>query len=244
MEKPDVDFIQGVSPAIAIEQKANTKNPRSTVGTTTEIYDYLKLLFARIGKTISPISNKEVQRDTVTSVVDYIYNNDDGEKVMIYAPLHVSPGRTLEQELNILLSKGFSRVKIGEEILRVEEALDNIENYHKIEDILILIDRSSIIQDDEDNQYRIADSIQTAFFEGHGSCIIEILGKNVKEFSDKFELDGISFEEPSVNLFSFNNPYGACKRCEGFGKILGIDENLVIPDKSLSVYEGAIPSTH
>jgi excinuclease ABC subunit A len=240
MEKPDVDYIQGVSPAIAIEQKANTKNPRSTVGTTTEIYDYLKLLFARIGKTISPISQQIVKRDTVTSVVDFIYQFNDGDKAMIFAPLHINPKRTLEQELNILLSKGFSRIKIEEEILRVEEALAQIRNYQNIEDILILIDRTSIIHDDEDNQYRMADSIQTAFFEGHGSCIVEILGNQIRTFSDRFELDGMVFEEPSVNLFSFNNPYGACKRCEGFGKILGIDEDLVIPDKSLSVYEGAI----
>jgi excinuclease ABC subunit A len=240
MEKPDVDFIQGISPAIAIEQKANTKNPRSTVGTTTEIYDYLKLLFARIGKTISPVSHQEVKRDTVTSVVDFIYKYKDGDKVMIFAPLHINPGRTLEQELNILLSKGFSRIKIRDEIIRVEDGLNEIDYYNKIEDILILIDRISVIQGDEDNQYRIADSIQTAFFEGHGSCVVEIMGKPVKTFSDRFELDGINFEEPSVNLFSFNNPYGACKRCEGFGKILGIDEDLVIPDKSLSVYEGAI----
>lgn len=240
MEKPDVDYIQGVSPAIAIEQKANTKNPRSTVGTTTEIYDYLKLLYARVGKTISPISNQKVKRDTVTSVVDFIYQFHDGDKAMIYAPLHINPKRTLEQELNILLSKGFSRIKIEEEILRVEDALDQVENFDSVEDILILIDRTSVIHEDEDNQYRLADSIQTAFFEGHGSCIIEIVGKKIKAFSDRFELDGLVFEEPSVNLFSFNNPYGACKRCEGFGKILGIDEDLVIPDKSLSVYEGAI----
>ena len=240
MEKPDVDFIQGVSPAIAIEQKANTKNPRSTVGTTTEIYDYLKLLYARIGKTYSPISHKEVKRDTVTSVVDWIYSFHEGDKVMIFAPLHINPKRTLEQELNILLSKGFSRIKIGEEVILVENALTGLEKYPEIEDIQVLIDRTSVLHDDEDNQYRIADSIQTAFFEGHGYCIVDIPGKTIKEFSDRFELDGIIFEEPSVNLFSFNNPYGACKKCEGFGKILGIDEDLVIPDKSLSVYEGAI----
>jgi len=240
MEKPDVDFIQGVSPAIAIEQKANTKNPRSTVGTSTEIYDYLKLLYARIGKTYSPITHKEVKRDTVTSVVDWIYSFHEGDKVMIFAPLHINPKRTLEQELNILLSKGFSRIKIGEKVILVEDALTELDKYPNIVDIQVLIDRTSVLHDDEDNQYRIADSIQTAFFEGHGSCIVDLPGKTTKEFSDRFELDGIIFEEPSVNLFSFNNPYGACKKCEGFGKILGIDEDLVIPDKSLSVYEGAI----
>lgn len=240
MEKPDVDYIQGVSPAIAIEQKANTKNPRSTVGTTTEIYDYLKLLFARIGKTISPVSHKEVKRDTVTSVVDYIYTFPEGEKVMIFSPLHVASGRNLEQELNILLSKGFSRIKISEEVMLVEDAISYIHNFKGIEDILILVDRASILHDDEDNQFRIADSVQTAFYEGHGTCVVEIIGQKSRTFSDRFELDGITFEEPSVNLFSFNNPYGACKRCEGFGKILGIDEDLVLPDKSLSVFEGAI----
>lgn len=240
MEKPDVDFIQGVSPAIAIEQKANTKNPRSTVGTTTEIYDYLKLLYARIGKTYSPVSRQEVKRDTVTSVVDWIYSFNEADKVMIFSPLHINPKRTLEQELNILLSKGFSRIKIGKEVILVEDVLTELEKYPNIEDIQVLIDRTSVFHNDEDNQYRIADSIQTAFFEGHGSCIVDILEKDTKEFSDRFELDGIIFEEPSVNLFSFNNPYGACKKCEGFGKILGIDEDLVIPNKSLSVYEGAI----
>jgi excinuclease ABC subunit A len=240
MEKPDVDFIQGVSPAIAIEQKANTKNPRSTVGTTTEIYDYLKLLFARIGKTYSPISHLEVKRDTVTSVVDWIYSFKEGDKVMIFAPLHINPNRTLEQELNILLSKGFSRIRIGEDVILVEDALTQLEKYVNVEDIQVLIDRTTVVHNDEDNQYRIADSIQTGFFEGHGYSIVDINGKITREFSDRFELDGISFEEPSVNLFSFNNPYGACKKCEGFGKILGIDEDLVIADKSLSVYEGAI----
>ena len=240
MEKPDVDFIQGVSPAIAIEQKANTKNPRSTVGTTTEIYDYLKLLYARIGKTYSPISHQEVKRDTVTSVVDWIYSFQEGDKVMIFSPLHIISNRTLEQELNILLSKGFSRIRIGKDVLLVEDALSELDKYVNVEDIQVLIDRTSVIHDDEDNQYRIADSVQTAFFEGHGSNIIDINGKTTREFNDRFELDGITFEEPSVNLFSFNNPYGACKKCEGFGKILGIDEDLVIPDKSLSVYEGAI----
>jgi len=240
MEKPDVDFIQGVSPAIAIEQKANTRNPRSTVGTTTEIYDYLKLLFARIGRTYSPVSRQEVKRDTVSSVIDWIYSHPEGQKIMILAPLHVHSDRTVEQELNILLSKGFSRIGISDEVVLVEDALEDPDKYSKVEDLMVLIDRTSVIHNDEDNQYRIADSIQTAFFEGHGACLVDLPGKNAREFNDRFELDGLQFEEPSVNLFSFNNPYGACKKCEGFGKILGIDENLVIPDKSLSVYEGAI----
>jgi len=240
MEKPEVDYIRGISPAIAIEQKVNTKNPRSTVGTSTEIYDYLKLLFARVGKTISPISHQEVKRDTVTSVVNFIYKHKEGEKIMIFCPLLVSTERDLTIELNILLSKGFTRLRIGGEVLFVEDVLADINKYDKEKNILILIDRSTIIHDDDDNQFRLADSIQTAFYEGHGDCILIIGDSNEESFSDRFELDGITFEEPSVNLFSFNNPYGACKKCEGFGKVLGIDEDLVIPDKSLSVFEGAI----
>jgi excinuclease ABC subunit A len=240
MEKPEVDYIRGVSPAIAIEQKANTRNPRSTVGTATEIYDYLKLLFSRIGKTFSPISGQEVRRDTVTSVVDYIYAYPDGNRVLIYSPLHFQSSRSTKKELNVLISKGFTRIRIGGEILFVEEVLENINNFPELKDIRVLIDRLVVRHDDEENQYRIADSVQTAFFEGQGDCIVEIENEGERSFSDRFELDGLLFEEPSVNLFSFNNPYGACKRCEGFGKILGIDEDLVIPDKSLSVYEGAI----
>ncbi len=240
MEKPDVDYIRGVSPAIAIEQKANTKNPRSTVGTTTEIYDYLKLLFARIGKTISPLSNRQVTRDTVSSVVDWIYSFKEGNRVMIFSPLHINSSRSLKKELSILLSKGYSRIKIGHTIHFVEDVLENIKGYNCLQDIKILIDRTAVVHDNEDNQFRLSDSVQTSFFEGQGDCYVEVVAKEERHFSDRFEMDGIKFEEPSVNLFSFNNPYGACRRCEGFGNILGIDEDLVIPDKSLSVYEGAV----
>lgn len=240
MEKPEVDYIRGVSPAIAIEQKANTRNPRSTVGTTTEIYDYLKLLFSRIGKTFSPLSQKEVKRDTVTSVVDYIFSHPEGTRVLVFSPLHFQSHRSTKKELNVLISKGFTRIKIGSEVLFVEDVIENLKNYPDLGDIRVLIDRTVIRHDEEENQYRLADSVQTAFFEGHGECIVEIEDRGERSFNDRFELDGIRFEEPSVNLFSFNNPYGACKRCEGFGKVLGIDEDLVIPDKSLSVYEGAI----
>jgi excinuclease ABC subunit A len=240
MEKPEVDYIRGVSPAIAIEQKANTRNPRSTVGTTTEIYDYLKLLFSRIGKTFSPVSNQEVKRDTVSSVVDYVYSYPEGTRLMILCPLLFQSSRTVKKELNVLISKGFTRVKIGNNVNFVEDIIDETKLNPEKGDIKILIDRIKVLHNDEDNRYRIADSIQTAFFEGHGDCIIEFENGETSQFSDRFELDGIRFEEPSVNLFSFNNPYGACKKCEGFGKILGIDEDLVIPDKSLSVYEGAI----
>lgn len=239
MEKPEVDYIRGVSPAIAIEQKVNTRNPRSTVGTTTEIYDYLKLLFARIGITYSPVSGQRVQRDTVSDVVNYIHSFDEGDKLMILCPLKIHPDRTLKKELEILLSKGYTRLVVDENPVYIEDALESIKAY-KNKELYILLDRAVVKHDDEDNQFRLADSVQTAFFEGQGDCTVDIVGKKTKAFSDRFELDGIRFEEPSVNLFSFNNPYGACKTCEGFGRILGIDEDLVIPDKSLSVYEGAI----
>ena len=237
MEKPEVDYIKGVAPAIAIEQKVSAKNPRSTVGTTTEIYDYLKLLFARIGKTLSPVSGKEVKKDTVTDVVDYILSHDEGAKLMITTPLKKKEKRSLTKELEILMSKGYTRVMIGDEVAFIEDLLKSGEKLKG--DIEILIDRA-VVQPDEATQFRLSDSVQTAFFEGEGDCFVTIVGKGKKNFSDRFELDGIIFEEPTVNFFSFNNPYGACKRCEGFGKILGIDPDLVIPDRNLSVYEGAI----
>jgi len=238
MEKPDVEYIKGVSPAIAIQQKVSTKNPRSTVGTSTEIYDYLKLLYSRIGRTISPISGNEVKHNTITDVVDYIHSFEEGDKVMISCPLQVSPDRTIKKEIEILLQKGFSRVLIDKEAHFVEDML-NEDNFPE-GNYDILIDRISVKHDDEDNQFRIADSVQTAFYEGHGECHVIIPDKADQTFNDRFELDGMSFEHPSVNFFSFNNPYGACKTCEGFGSVLGISSDLVIPDKSLSVYEGAI----
>lgn len=238
MEKPDVEYIKGVSPAIAIQQKVTTKNPRSTVGTTTEIYDYLKLLFSRIGKTISPVSGEEVKHHTVTDVVDFINAFEEGEKVMISCPLHWVKGRTKQQELELLLQKGFTRILVNGDAYFVEDLVGSADLPQG--EYEILIDRASIRHDDEDNQFRIADSVQTAFFEGLGECTVLVPGKDKRVFSDRFELDGMSFELPSVNFFSFNNPYGACKTCEGFGSVLGIDPDLVIPDKSLSVYEGAI----
>ena len=240
MEKPEVDYIKGVSPAIAIEQKVNTRNPRSTVGTTTEIYDYLKLLFARAGDTYSPISGQIVSRDTVTDVVKYIHLQADDTRFMILCPLHQQNGRSLMEELKILLSKGYTRVSLKTEVAEIEYLLETNNEKIDFSDIRIVIDRASVIKDDEDNLFRISDSVQTAFFEGHDECIVQFIGGEEKIFSDKFESDGITFEEPSANFFSFNNPYGACKRCEGFGKIIGIDPDLVIQDKNLSVYEGAI----
>lgn len=238
MEKPEVEYIKGVSPAIAIQQKVTTKNPRSTVGTTTEIYDYLKLLFSRIGKTISPVSGEEVRHHTVTDVVDFIQGFAEGTKVMVSCPLHIAKGRTTQQELELLLQKGFTRILINGDAYFVED-MAHANSFPK-GSYEILIDRISIVPGDEDNQFRIADSVQTAFFEGHGSCTVTVPEQVKKTFSDRFELDGMGFELPTVNFFSFNNPYGACKRCEGFGNVLGIDPDLVIPDKTLSIYEGAI----
>lgn len=238
MEKPDVEYIKGVAPAIAIQQKVSTKNPRSTVGTTTEIYDYLKLLFSRVGKTFSPVSGKEVKHHTVTDIVDYVQSFDEGTKVMISCPLQVQEGRKIHQELELLLQKGYTRILINGEVFFVEDLLQEKKIAKgKYE---ILIDRASVKKDNEDNQFRIADSVQTALFEGHGDVKITIPDVVEKSFSDRFELDDMVFEIPSVNFFSFNNPYGACRTCEGFGNVLGIDPDLVIPDKDMSVYEGAI----
>ncbi|MFT6893614.1 MAG: excinuclease ABC subunit A, partial [Algoriphagus sp.] len=238
MEKPDVEYIKGVAPAIAIQQKVNNKNPRSTVGTTTEIYDYLKLLFSRVGKTISPVSGKDVKHHTVTDIVNYIQNFAEGTKVMISCPLQIERGRKIEQELELLLQKGYTRILIDGEVYFVEDLLGEKKvPKGKYE---ILIDRASVQKDDEDNQFRIADSVQTALFEGHGDVKITVPELEIKSFSDRFELDGMVFELPTVNFFSFNNPFGACKTCEGFGNVLGIDPDLVIPDKDLSVYEGAL----
>ncbi len=240
MEKPEVDYIRGVSPAIAIEQRVNTRNPRSTVGTTTEIYDYLKLLYARIGKTLSPISGNEVKRDTVGDVVDYINKLKEATRIMIACPLKIEKGRKAVDELNLLLSKGFTRVLVNGNVAFIEETINTAKKLAKTDVLEILIDRAAVNAADEDLTFRLGDSVQTAFFEGHGDCLIYVEGKEKQPFSDRFELDGMLFTEPSVNFFSFNNPFGACQTCEGFGKVIGIDTDLVIPDKSLSVYEGAI----
>ncbi|MEI5984732.1 excinuclease ABC subunit UvrA [Sphingobacterium sp. PU5-4] len=241
MNKPDVDYIKGIAPAIAIEQKVISSNPRSTVGTSTEIYDYLKLLFARIGKTYSPISGKEVKKDTVTHIVDRLLAYEDDSTITIYSPLIPTNKRKLKEELSLLLQKGFVRIKHQDSIQKIESVLENKEvanSTFKEGDIHIVIDRVMLDHSD-DTINRLADSIQTAYFEGKGECLVEVNSESFS-FSDKFELDGMTFEEPTPNFFSFNNPYGACKRCEGYGKIIGIDPDLVIPDKSRSVYDGAI----
>ncbi|MDX2305369.1 MAG: excinuclease ABC subunit UvrA [Microscillaceae bacterium] len=242
MEKPDVEYIRGISPAIAVEQKGNTRNPRATVGTTTEIYDYIKLFYARIGITYSPISGQVVKKDTVTDVVNYILSFEEGQRLNTLAPLALPIDRSLEDELKIVFQKGFTRIMMDGELLFIEELLNNPVDIKSLigQTLYILIDRNVVKKEDEENQYRIADSVQTAFYEGHGECVIDLPGAKPRVFSDRFELDGMIFEEPNVQFFSFNSPYGACKRCGGFGNILAIDENLVIPDKSLSVYEDAV----
>ncbi|WP_158850954.1 excinuclease ABC subunit UvrA [Algibacter sp. L1A34] len=236
LNKPKVDYIKGIAPAIAIEQKVNSTNPRSTVGTTTEIYDYLKLLFARIGRTISPVSGDEVKKDTVTDVLNYLKTFPEREKLLLLAPIHLEEGRTMEDKLKALNQQGYSRIKINDNVFRIDEAT----KIGKKDTILLVVDRI-ITKHDEDFYNRLADAIQTAFFEGKGECCVETLSDNKQRtFSNKFELDGLNFLEPNVHLFSFNNPYGACPTCEGYGDIVGIDEDLVIPNTALSIYENAI----
>jgi excinuclease ABC subunit A len=238
VNKPEVDYIKGIPPAIAIEQKVNTHNPRSTVGTSTEIYDYLKLLYARIGKTYSPVSGKVVKKNTPDDIVNFLLNYKNGTKAIILSPLKISNKRDFSQTLKILSQQGFSRLEISGDIVKINTVSD-IKNTGKVN---IVIDRISV-SDDTDTVSRIVDSAQTAFFEGHGTCIVKVYTENEiveHSFSDKFEADGIIFEEPSVNMFSFNNPVGACPLCEGYGMTIGIDEDLVIPNKSLSIYEDAI----
>jgi excinuclease ABC subunit A len=243
IDKPDVDFIEGISPAIAIEQKVNSRNSRSTVGTSTEIYDYLKLLFARIGKTFSPISGKQVMRHTEKDVLTHISLLPEARKVMLLSPFVLKEGRNWPNQLQVLLQQGFSRIEYRGEVIRIEEALKQQTIPENETQILLLIDRF-VATSEEDEQSRIADSIETAFYEGDGSCIVKSYDQEgapaERLFSNKFEIDGMQFEEPNVHFFSFNNPIGACSTCEGFGSVIGIDENLVIPDKSLSVYENAI----
>lgn len=239
MNKPDVDYIKGICPAIAIEQKVVTRTPRSTVGSMTEIYDYLRLLFSRAGQTFSPVTGQLVKKHEVADVVDYITKLPQGAKVQILVPFRQHANRKPLEELNILMQKGFSRLYAGGALVRIEELME--EKAPKIAaDTFVLVDRIVVKDFEEDDKHRIADSVQTSFYESEGYCTLEVDGKLGPVFSNRFELDGIQFEEPVPNLFSFNNPYGACPTCEGFGQVLGIDRDLVIPDKRLSVFEGAI----
>ncbi|MFT7442725.1 MAG: excinuclease ABC subunit A, partial [Maribacter sp.] len=237
LNKPKVDYIKGIAPAIAIEQKVNSTNPRSTVGTSTEIYDYIKLLYARIGRTYSPISNQEVKKDTVSDVVNFVKKFDDKTKLLLLAPIIIDENRELITLLQVLEQQGYARLKWNDTIYRIA---DFPQDKYKKEALFLVIDRI-VTKDDEDFYNRLADSIQTAFFEGKGLCFIENLEDNkVTEFSNKFDLDGMSFLEPNTHLFSFNNPYGACPTCEGYGNVIGIDEELVIPNTGLSIFEDCI----
>ena len=246
MVKPDVDYIKGLCPAIAIEQKVITRTPRSTVGSMTEIYDYLRLLFARAGKTISPVSGREVRKDDVADVINAIQQLDDGERIVILVPFKQHTNRDIREDLNILTQKGFSRLYLDNQPERIEELLELNDKQlaeklnAKKQQPYILVDRIAKKDFDEDDLHRLSDSVGTAFYEGEGEMYLQIQGGKTLHYSNKFELDGIQFEEPVPNLFSFNNPYGACPTCEGFSQVLGIDEDLVIPDKRLSVYEGAV----
>ena len=235
LDKPKVDYIKGIAPAIAIEQKVNSTNPRSTVGTTTEIYDYLKLMFARIGRTFSPISGNEVKKHTVSDVVEHIKTFGEGTKLLLLAPIKISADRDPYKSLQLFSKQGFARILYNGEVVRIDEDLKDVGR-----EFDLVVDRI-IYKNDEDFFNRLGNAIDTAFFEGKGECIVQELatGQNT-HFSNKFELDGMQFLEPNVHLFSFNNPYGACPKCEGYGDVIGIDEDLVIPNTSLSVYENAI----
>ena len=238
ISKPDVDIITGIAPAIAIEQKVNTRNPRSTVGTTTEIYDYLKLLYARTGHTFSPVSGQEVRCYSVDDVAAYIQQQGEGGRVVIAAPLTLGRGQGIIEKLTLLLSDGLMRVWTKGETRLIEDILPQVDEKTRAEEILVVIDRARIAADD-DTQTRMRDSVARAFSYGEGICTV-ITDKGATEFSSRFEADGIQFEHPSEHLFSFNNPLGACPRCEGYGKVIGIDEDLVIPDKSKTIYEDAV----
>jgi len=246
IHKPEVDYIKGIPPAIAIEQKVNTRNPRSTVGTSTEIYDYIKLLYARIGKTYSPISGKLVKRHSVSDVVNFICSFPSTARATILSPLVEHLERSMAEQLDILQKQGFSRIEItdsGKEVVfKISEITGKTDLISSTSEVSILIDRFQI-GEDEDTMSRMADSVQTAFYEGHGDCKVKIYHEDkeiIEVFSNKFETDGLVFEDPSVNMFSFNNPLGACPTCEGFGSVIGIDEDLVIPNKTLSIFQEAV----
>ncbi|MGB0186536.1 MAG: excinuclease ABC subunit UvrA [Flavobacteriaceae bacterium] len=237
LHKPNVDFIKGIAPAIAIEQKVNSTNPRSTVGTSTEIYDYLKLLFARVGITYSPISGEQVKKDNTTDVIDHVRSFDEGQKLLLLAPIHLEEGRQLDEKLKTLQSQGYARIKINDKVERIENVIGLELNDIALQ---LVVDRI-IVRHEIDFFNRLADAVEIAFYEGKGGCSIENLEhKTAREFNTSFSLDGQTFLEPSTHLFSFNNPYGACPQCEGYGDVVGIDKTLVIPNTTLSIYENAI----
>ena len=237
LHKPKVEYIKGIAPAIAIEQKVNSTNPRSTVGTSTEIYDYIKLLFARIGNTYSPISGKIVKKHTVTDVTNFVKTFKEETKLLLLCPIVINEDRDLKTVLKVLSQQGYARIKYEDQIYRIDDMPTDKNNYN---DLKLVIDRV-VVKDDEDFYNRLSDAIQTAFFEGNGVCIIQDVSNNaLTEFNNKFELDGILFYEPNTHFFSFNNPYGACSTCEGYGDVVGIDEDLVIPNTGISIYNDAI----
>jgi excinuclease ABC subunit A len=237
LHKPKVDYIKGIAPAIAIEQKVNSTNPRSTVGTSTEIYDYIKLLYARIGKTYSPISGDLVKKHTVTDVINFVKTFDERTKLLLLCPIEINEKRDIKSVLKVLSQQGYARLQFNGKVYRIEDFPTDEKDYSHLR---LVVDRV-IVQNDEDFYNRLADAIQTAYFEGKGVCFIENMADNeVTEFNNKFELDGMTFLEPNTHLFSFNNPYGACPKCEGYGNIIGIDEELVIPNTGLSIYDDAI----
>jgi excinuclease ABC subunit A len=240
LDKPKVEYIKGIAPAIAIEQKVNTTNARSTVGTSTEIYDYIKLLYARIGRTYSPVSGQEVKKNTVTDVVNDVKTFESDSKWLLLSPIHLEEGRQLEDKLKVLLQQGFARILVDNEMVRLDEFTLTSQHALDNKDILLIIDRI-VVKDDEEFYNRLADAVQTAFYEGKGVCYLQEVSSDKRfTYSNNFELDGITFLEPNVHLFSFNNPYGACPVCDGYGNIIGIDADLVIPNTSLSVFENAI----
>jgi len=237
LDKPKVEYIKGIAPAIAIEQKVNTTNARSTVGTSTEIYDYMKLLFARIGRTYSPVSGREVKKHTVTDVMNEVKAFEADSRWLLLAPVHIEKGRTLDEKLGVLLQQGFARVLVDNETTRLDE-LAGADLANK--EVLLVVDRL-VVKDEEEFYNRLADAVQSAFYEGKGELFLQdVATGNRLTFSNNFELDGLTFPEPNVHLFSFNNPYGACPACEGYGSIIGIDEELVVPNTALSVYENAV----
>ena len=245
MNKPECDYIKGLPPAIAIEQRVISRNPRSTVGTTTEIYEYLRLLFARIGRTYSPISGQEVKKHSTEDIIACTHQYAQGTRYVVMAPIHIAEGRTIEQQLKLYLQNGYARIAVSGNIVRIDDYLADSSSLNpQPSDLYLVIDRLSV-DDAKDVVSRLVDSAETAFYEGGGECRLMFLPSNISyDFSMRFEADGMTFEEPSDNLFSFNSPVGACPECQGFGKIMGIDEHLVIPNTTLSVYDGCVVCWH
>ena len=242
MHKPECDYIKGLPPAIAIEQKVTSRNPRSTVGTSTEVYDYLRLLYARVGRTFSPLSGCEVKRHTTEDVVQCALSYSPGTRFTVLAPVRVPDGRTLREQLEIDLKQGLTRIDAGGEMMRIEDYLDQHAGEPDADPstLALLIDRMSV-SGEKDAIARLVDSAETAFFEGDGECMLRVYpSRAIHRFSTRFEADGMTFREPDDNMFSFNSPLGACPRCEGFGRVIGLDEALVVPNRALSVYDGAV----